>query len=377
MKKYKIALYLPSLADGGAEIVMVNLANELSLRNDVSIDMVLVSHSGPWRDFISSNVRLVDLKCRGSGTSLLPLLRYLKRNRPDVLLSALNTTNIVSLIAKLLRPRSETKFVPAIHNTLSASLPDKRTSLKARFVTPLLTMLLRKADGIIVVSKGVATDLIRTTGIDTSSVEVIYNPVITSRIKTLVLENCSHPWIQDKSMPVLIGAGRLTTQKDFATLLKAVAIVRKSVEVRLIILGEGELRGELVSLSHSLNLRDYVDLIGFVDNPYSFMVNADVFVLSSLWEGLPTVLIESLYCGIPLVSTDCPSGPREILRDGAYGSIVPTSNAQALADAIIGKLADPSASPPPASWQAYTVESSAQHYYEYLISQNHKLGGNC
>lgn len=194
------------------------------------------------------------------------------------------------------------------------------------------------ADSVVAVSQGVADDLVRTLGIDATRVKVIYNPVVDETLFDKAKQPLEHPWFKQGEPPVVLAVGRLTEQKDFETLIRAFAVVRAKRVVRLLILGEGELRFQLETLVNQLGLKDDVALPGFVANPFGYMARASVFVLSSRWEGLPTVLLEAMACGAQVVSTDCPSGPREILEDGKWGLLVPVENVSTLAQAITLKL---------------------------------------
>ncbi len=172
-----------------------------------------------------------------------------------------------------------------------------------------------------------------------AKVHVVYNPVVTPDLLNKAREDAGHAWLKRGQPPVILGAGRLTEQKDFETLLNAFAILRKKTEARLIILGEGEKRPDLETVIRRLGIEEDVDLHGYVENPYSFMRQSRVFVLSSKWEGSPSVVIAALACGCPVISTDCPGGVREILADGAYGDLVPVGDAAAMAEAMEKVLA--------------------------------------
>ena len=213
------------------------------------------------------------------------------------------------------------------------------------------------------VSHGVAEDTRRITGLPAARVTVVRNPVVTPRLAELAAAPCPHPWLQPSAVPVILGAGRLTEQKDFVTLLRAFARMQAIRPVRLAILGEGRLRGELERLAHELGVGERVALPGFTTNPYAWMARAALFVLSSAWEGSPNVLAEALALGVPSVATDCPSGPRELLAGGRYGALVEVGDHVGLAEAMLATLA----APPPAGHlrQAvsdYTAEAAAQGY---------------
>jgi glycosyltransferase involved in cell wall biosynthesis len=220
------------------------------------------------------------------------------------------------------------------------------------------------ADGIIAVSSGVADDLAEATGIPRESIDVIYNPVVTPEVATASREAVDHPWLAPGEPPVVMGIGRLTPKKDFTTLLQAFAEVRREVPARLMILGEGPERAVLEGLVRTLDLAANVALPGFVGNPYAYLARASLFVLSSRWEGLPTVLIEAMFCGAPVVSTDCPSGPREILNGGRYGRLVPVGDLAALAQAITAGITGNIQPAPPESWRAFELGVVADRYLE-------------
>ena len=148
-------------------------------------------------------------------------------------------------------------------------------------------------------------------------------------------------WFADGAPPVLLGAGKFKPQKDLSTLIRAFAMIRASRPARLIILGEGPQRKTLQALCTELGVLEDVAFPGFVDNPFAYMARSKVFVLSSAWEGFGMVLAEAMACGCPVVSTDCPSGPAEILEDGRYGPLVPVSDPEKMSAAIASTLDDP------------------------------------
>ena len=363
MPTYKIAFYLPNLDGGGAERVMLNLANGIANLPDTEVDFAVAEKKGPLLDYFPKNVNLIDLGSKRIATSVFPLSTYIRKSNPDVLVSALGTANIIAIAANLLSFK-KTKLIVTQHTTLSMSSP---THLRARLLPRLISLLYPCADGRVAVSGGVADDLASVTGLKRSTIEVIYNPVITPDVQSLSLEPCLDKWITDSTTPVLLGIGRLNPQKDFKTLLEAVSIVNKKRPVKLIILGEGELREELETLIADLQLTEQVKMPGFVKNPYCYMRNAQLFVLSSLWEGLPTVLIEALFCNTRLVSTDCPSGPKEILDDGRYGLLVKPGDPRELADGIMKTLDKTSTANPIESWERYTLKYSTKHYLSYMF----------
>jgi glycosyltransferase involved in cell wall biosynthesis len=194
------------------------------------------------------------------------------------------------------------------------------------------------ADAIVANSRGVAEDLMKLTGLPRDKIQVIYNPVVTPELFAKAEEPLDHPWFRPGEPPVILGVGRLTQQKDFPTLIRAFALVRKERPARLMILGEGEERPKLEALVRELRLEEDVALPGFVENPYKYMKRAAVFVLSSKWEGLPTVLIEALALGTQVIATNCPSGLEEVLEGGRWGRLVSVGDFAGLAQAILDRL---------------------------------------
>ncbi len=222
------------------------------------------------------------------------------------------------------------------------------------------------ADAVAAVSHGVADDLAQAAAIPRQQIQVIYNPIVTPDLRRKAQQPLEHPWFAPGEPPVLLAIGRLAPQKDYPTMIKAFAHVRNTRPVRLIILGEGTERSSIEALVKRLGLEASVNLPGFVANPYTYLSRASVFVLSSRWEGLPTVLVEALHCGAPVVATDCPSGPREILAGGQYGQLVPIGDVVALAQAIEEVLSGKMTRPPQESWQPYTLQVVVDQYINLL-----------
>ena len=358
----RIAFYLSSLSGGGAQRVVLTLANAMA-EHGVQIDLVLVKARGPFLAQVHPAVRIVDLGVGNVMLSLPRLIQYLRRERPIALLSSLKHVNVVALIARQLS-RVPVRLVVGEHNTLSQSC---KTGLKDRLLPHLMRLLYPKADLVVAVSQGVADDLCASLALPKEKVQVIFNPVARSGMAEQAAAPMDHPWFLPGEPPVLLGMGRLTEQKDFPNLIHAFALLRKRRDCRLIILGEGELREDLQDLIARLGLSASVSLPGFVDRPFSYMARAAVFVLSSRWEGLPTVLIEAMACGTQVVSTDCPSGPQEILEGGVWGRLVPVGDSAALAAAIAATFDD---NRPPTVVEraaAFGVEPARDSYLDVLI----------
>lgn len=338
VKPGRIAFFLPLLSGGGAERVMLNLA-EGFVEKGVKVDFVLAKAEGPYLDQVHEEVRLVDLGSSGVLACLPGLVRYLRKEQPIALISALDHANVVAIWAKVLA-RGCTRSVVTLHNTISEKRKLASKISRASVIPFLVRLFFPFANSIVAVSKGVADDYAEVAGLNSEKIKVIYNPVITNSLLDKSIAPLDHPWFSPGEPPVILSVGRLTEQKNYTCLIHAFARVREKVSARLLILGEGELRGELEELVERLNLKGEVSLPGFVDNPYSYMKQAAVYVLSSAWEGLPTVLIEALAVKLPVVATNCKSGPNEILRGGKLGKLVPVGDVPALAEGIVECLAD-------------------------------------
>jgi glycosyltransferase involved in cell wall biosynthesis len=338
IKEKKIAIFTPSLRGGGAEKNMLKLANNL-VEYGLPVDLVLAQVEGAYLSEVNPKIKVVDLKSSRILLSILPLIKYLKTNKPDFLISVQDHTNIATLWAKKMAQVS-TKIIVTVRNTLSLGATNS-PKLKSRLMPILIHYFYPWADEIIAVSEGVADDLAQTTNLPRNLIKVIYNPIVTPQLLQLAQESIDHPWFAQGEPPVILGVGRLTKQKDFPSLIKAFALIAPKCEARLMILGEGKDRPQLEALVKSLNLTERVSLPGFVSNSYAYMKKATLFVLSSAWEGLPTVLIEAMAVGTPVVATDCKSGPVEILNHGQYGELIPVGNVEALAEAMLKNLQHP------------------------------------
>lgn len=361
----RLAIFLPSLEGGGAERVIVTLSNALADRGLV-VDLVLAKASGPYLSHLNANVNVVDLGASRVLTSMPGLASYLRRERPAALLSVLSHANVIAIAARAMSG-VPTRIVASEHNTLSRTV-GSQPSLRVRADVGMMKFAYRYADDIVGVSEGVSDDLARVLGFPRERITTVYNPIDAQLIRQKSLQKVEHPWFSPGAPPVLIATGRLTPQKNFPLLIAAFDLLRKSRgdNVRLMILGEGELRQELTKQVDSLGLTEHVALPGFDANPYSYMRSGAGFVLSSEWEGLPTVLIEAMSCGARVVSTDCPSGPAEILENGKWGRLVPMGDAEALAAAMHAALDE--VSPPDVFSRAmhFSVDASVDGYLKLL-----------
>ena len=373
----RLAVFIYDLSGGGAQRRTLTLAHAFAARGH-QVDLVVVRPHGPLLQELSPLVRLVayDRRWWLSWTalsqsdwtlaSIAVLANYLRRERPDVMLSGASHVNRAALWARFLT-RVPTKLVIRVSNHPSQSAvnargrPQRLRLWQARYLYP-------KADAIIAVSRGVAEDVARISGLPRERITTIYNPVVTSELYEKMQAPLDHPWFTPGGLPVLVGMGKLKAQKDFPTLLRAFARVRAVRPARLLILGEGRKRRELEAVARELGVTGDVALPGFVLNPFPYLARASLFVLSSAWEGLPGVLVEALACGCPVVSTDCPSGPAEILDHGVYGPLVPVGDDAALAQAILSMLDSPA---DPARLRAraalFSVEQAVDRYLHVLL----------
>lgn len=327
----RIALYHPSLIAGGIQRVFVNLARGFMERG-FAVDMVQATHEGGFRNAVPEGIRLIDLNAGRALTSLPALVRYLRQERPQVLISGAIQTNLVSVWARRIA-NVPIRLVLTEHNIISTITADA-PMMRTRMTPFLVRSVYPGADELVAVSQGAAQDLADTLGSNGRRVRVIYNPVISREFWRQAEEPLNDPRLGGGRKPVILAVGRLHYHKDYPTLLRAFAILRRRLDAQLVILGDGEERMRLEALARELQVETAVSFLGDVRNPLPYMKYAEVLALSSMVEALPTVLIEALAMNLPVVATDCPSGPREILRDGAYGTLVPVGDSSRLADAI-------------------------------------------
>lgn len=328
-----VALFLPTLTAGGIERCFLNLA-EGFLDQDITVDLVVADLRGRFISQIPDGVNVVNLGADRTLKAILPLRNYLNTIEPSVLLSGHTHANIAAILASK-TSRAKTKIAVGIHNTLSQK---SATGFMSRAVQFLYPHLYKLADEIIAVSEGVKQDLLNNINLDPEVISVIHNPVSINSVVKQSMEKVSHEWLSDESLQVVLGAGRLTKQKDFETLIRAFVDVQKvNKQARLIIAGTGD-KKELEDLATDLGVGDKIDLVGYVDNLYAYMRLADIFVLSSQWEGFGIVLVEAMAVGTPVVSTDCPHGPAEILQNGEFGELVPVGDSKQLSDSICNTL---------------------------------------
>ncbi len=364
----KVALFLPNLRLGGAERVNVYLANGLVQRG-YSVDMVLIDAVGEFLTELDARIRVVDLKSRRLVRAIPRLASYMRKERPAIILSALDHVNVGAIVAKRIS-RTRTPVVAAVHATRSMDAKSK-SGVKERILRTCINWCYRRADAIVCVSRGVADDLIQVTGAEARRVRVIYNPVIAEGLRQRAMEPLDHPWFASGQPSVVVAIGRLSPPKDYPLLVRAFALLRRTHDVRLMIVGEGPERGRIEAVIAELGLSDCVALPGFRPNPYAYLSRAALFVLSSAWEALPTVLIEALAIGTPVVATDCKNGPREILHDGKYGPLVLVGDPLALSEAMAAALAAPRREVPEEVLRPYTLDYALDEYCRLIAEVTH------
>lgn len=361
----RIALFVADLEGGGAERVMVTLANGFH-RGGYTVDLVLQRATGPYLKDVSKGVTVVDLKAARSFLSLLPLIRYLRKTRPNTMFSTLSNVNIIAVLAWIIA-RVPGRLV--VREAITTSVDDRSSAgIRSKMISLMRRKAYQRANHVVAPSIGVAEDLIENVGVDRARVSVICNPIDISLISALASEPVEHLQTLPSNTQVVLGVGRLFPQKDFTTLIRAFSKVCQTRNAVLFLLGEGEEREHLNRLVLELGLSGKVFMPGFVENPFAYMKHAAVFVLSSRYEGLPNALLQALAVGTPVVATDCPSGPREILEGGRWGRLVPVGDVAAMAQAIVeglnGRLKNP---PVSLIKERYGVEGIIKQYLNVLL----------
>lgn len=360
-----IALLLPDLRGGGAERVAINLANRW-ISHGHAVDVVLMSQKGIFLADLNPKVRIIDLQVKRARGVLFPLIRYLRHTRPNSLLACMWPLTVIAVWARALAC-VQTRLIVAEHTTWSRSKLLERPTVGWQVRTSM-HYTFPKADGILAVSQGAADDLARFAKLDRQSISFIYNPVAGDE-KSLGSIRLFQPeswWLGDHRK--VLAVGTLKAIKDYATLLNAFEKLRHRLDARLLILGEGECRIDLEAQVCALGIVQSVFMPGFVKDPAPYYQHADLHVLSSTGEGFGNVIVEALAAGTPIVSTDCPSGPREILCDGKYGRLVPVGDADALAQAMQAALAEsPDREALKARARDFAVDKIADEYLDVML----------
>lgn len=355
----RIACFFATSGHSGVDRVMQRLLPAIAERG-YQVDLLHVRRHGP-EIAPRTNLDVIELGAAHVGSTLPGLIRYLRKYRPDVLFSDKDRVNRMAMLAKRLSG-SRARLVLRNGTTVSVDLVDRKP-LDRLFQKLSMRYLYSAADSILMPSAGAADDFAAFTGLARERIRVVPSPVISDQLFELAAAPVDHPWLVDKTVPVILGVGELCGRKDFETLIRAFALLRHSAPARLIILGRGKRHERLVQLAGELGVGEDVDLPGFEANPYRFIARADLFALTSRWEGMPVALIEALALGRRIVSTDCPSGPRELLDQGRLGGLVPIGDEAGLATAMRQALDEqPLAEAMRRAASAYTVEASTDAY---------------
>jgi glycosyltransferase involved in cell wall biosynthesis len=358
-RRLRVAILLPHLEVGGAEISMLRIARGLAERHGLDVDLLTPRPHGRLLDELGPRVRLVALRGGSSLRAAPALIRHLAGKRPEVLISGQPHLNIVAALA-CAATGGHTALAVIEHAPLTheiACYGGWRYRVLDRVVPPVY----RRAAAVVAISHGVAAGLRRLApGLEP---EVIPNPVLPDALERLRAEPAAHPWLNDGGAPVIVSVGRLAPEKDFPTLVRAFATVARQRPARLILLGDGPERDLIMATARAEGVADRVSLPGRAANVWAPLSRCAAFALTSRFEGFGNVLVEALACGLPVVATDCPVGPREILADGRLGRLVPPGDAPAIAAALLAALDDRAAPPGLATHLApFTVEGSVLRY---------------
>ena len=364
-KRPHLAIFVAFSGTGGVERVIHHLLQGLSA-HDIDVDLLAVVGKKGWLPEIPwPNIRVINLGVKHTHLALPALTRYLKQERPDVLMAAKDRAIRIAVLARFFA-RVDTRLVGQLHNNVSGYL-DTKTPIQRWLRCAPMRWLFPYVDLIITVSEGVIEDTIKVAGYPRERLVALPNPIVTPDVYRKGDEPVDHPWLNDPSIRVIMGAGRLTREKDFVTLIKAFKQVRQNIDCKLVIIGEGPKRKDLEQLVEELDLKEQVSMPGYAANPYAWMKKAKLFVLSSEWEGSGNVLIEAMAMGVPAVSTDCPYGPSETLANGKYGKLVPVGDPASLATAMLETLSNPlPAEQLHEAVAPFTLAQSTQRYVEVL-----------
>lgn len=332
--KVKILFFIQSLSGGGAERTIINILNKLD-RTKFNLLLVVGNlENNTYMEFLSKDISVIDLKTRRVRYSFFKLRNIIAFEKPNILFTTMNHNNIMLSLVKL--SLNNTSYRPKlILREASYRHESKRIPLVNRVLTKFCYSIV--ADGIIALSNGVREDLSNKFNISKKKIRVIYNPIDLNQINKLKSEE-----VYDEEFygdyKLLISVGRLVEVKDYPTLFKAVQIVSRSIKIKVIICGVGQLENKLKKLTKDLGIDKIIIFKGFLRNPYKYMKNSDAFILSSINEGFGHVIVESMACGTPVISTNCNAGPKEIITNNLNGKLVEVGDFTSLAKAIIETL---------------------------------------
>jgi glycosyltransferase involved in cell wall biosynthesis len=363
--KPRIACFLATSGHSGVDRVARNLLPGLA-QAGYPVDLLKIENHGPYIDGVQpDNLQVIAFKARHVYSALPELMGYLRRSSPDVLLTDKDRVNRTAILAHALTG-CKARLALRTGTTVSVNLASRGGF--DRFVQrSSMRYLYRRADAILMPSRGAADDFASTIGLPRELITVVPSPVITPGFLQRLDQSVDHPWFRPGEPRVILGVGELSRRKDFTTLIRAFAQLSDNYDCRLLILGEGRARERLEREVSRHGLEDRVSLPGFVENPYPYMKHASLFVLSSLWEGMPVALIEAMAAATPVVATNCPSGPSELLGGLSADLLVKPGDATALAEAMARQLDHPlSESELLAAVDDYRLENSVAGYLAAL-----------
>lgn len=364
-----IALFIPALNGGGAQKVVVSLANQFVSLTDRPVHVVLAKKEGVFLSSLNNKVAVIDLGVSRSLASIWRLARYIKQQEPGVIMSSMNYANVICILAKILSIRKVRLVVREANVVTQYSVFD---NICFCLINYLMRLLYPLADNIVANSPDTRDSLVNIIGIRSNKITTIGNPVDVDMGFSNISVSDVAPKIRKE--PFVCAVGRLVKQKGFHDLIAAFADI-KSRRVHLVVMGEGTYRDRLIDFADEMGVGDRVHFPGFVEHPEVIVKQSSGFILSSHWEGFGNVIVEALAVGVPVVSTDCPGGPRMILGDGEYGRLVPVGDIQSLTMAIDEMIETPVSTPELRRQRArdFAPMPIAKQYLDVLMPATHGL----
>lgn len=360
----KICIVTPSLRGGGAEKVAVNLANQYA-DDGYLVDLVVINASGPYLSLVGNNVNLINFNVSRIRLALMPMRRYLFENQSSFILSVIRDVNILVGLASLgLSIRFVFREASTLNIISGMSLPNK---ILYKF---LMIVAYRRAHKIIANSDDTKDDLLKFNIVKQDQISVIGNPVLPLGYESLINEDVSHPWFENQSLKVILSVGRLHESKNYPFLISVFSsLFQSNPNLRLMIVGEGPKKNTLIELIQKNNLSSCVQIIDFQNNVFPYYKNADLFALTSSWEGFGNVLVEALSSGLPVVSTNCHGGPKMILEYGKYGKLIEVGDEQGFIAALEHVLENPAKSLESIEYAKKYSTSNVAEFYLLAFNQ--------